>query len=201
MSSTNDSIFLTRKLQEQLLAPYRKMRGFSQFTIGGATATDLSLAAASEISKSWMRTDPELVFEEVEELISRGKSYHRVGLPYSALCAYRQGAFKCWSIKETTEGKQLREVGGPNFLNRVAALYFNFYYNSAHVVVKNLRTLPPYDLPRMFGREEPQFYEHIDFCHDAPYTGTDWTPSPQQMRKVFYGKRKEAGYLAISSGH
>lgn len=43
----------------------------------------------------------------------------------------------------------------------------------------------------MQGREESQFYNYINDCHRAPYPGIDWTPSPQQMRKVLY--REAAG--------
>jgi hypothetical protein len=62
------SKFLSRKLQELLLAPYRRLRGFPLFAIKGAVEQYLSRATVSEITSIGIGTVPELYLAELAEL-------------------------------------------------------------------------------------------------------------------------------------
>jgi hypothetical protein len=178
--------FLTRKLQESLLAPYRKLRGFSHFTIKGAVAKDLGRATVSEITGSWIGTDPELVIAELSELKSKGNDFFRAGATELASNTYQLGVKKVISLVHTPERKRIRRIGGPDFVNRVASLLFDFNSNSAQNMLKTMR-MNYTDLP--FEAQlhvQDVFYNTIEGCHIARYPGSTWMPSPQQMGKVFY---------------
>jgi hypothetical protein len=107
--------FLSRKLQELLLAPYRKLRGFPLFTIKGAVEKDLSRVAVSEITSTGVGTDLELYLAELAELKSKGNDSFRAGAYQLAVNAYQQAITKILSLGRTAEGERLQEIGGPDF--------------------------------------------------------------------------------------
>jgi hypothetical protein len=188
--------FLSRKLQDSLLAPYRKLRGFPLFTIKGAVEKDLSRDAVSDITSTRIGTDPELYLAELAELKSKGNGFFRAGANELAASAYQQGLVKILSIGSTADGGtakggHLQEIGGPDFCDRVSALLFDMNSNAARTMLKMSRihyTEIPLDTQ---GYMEYRFYPLIDACHIARFLGSTWMPLPRCIRKVFY--REAAG--------
>lgn len=187
--------FLTSKLQESLLAPYRSLRGFSHFKIKGAITKDLSEAAISEITGSWIGSDPELVLADLTELKLKGNGFVRIGASNEAVNAYHQCFYKILDLRKSAEGQSLREIGGSDFWDRVTALLFDVNSNSVHVILQKIR-LQYAELPfHLQQQAEKDFYYALAACVNTPLPGSSWTPSRQQMAKMVY--REAAGCRII----
>jgi hypothetical protein len=188
----NSPIFYSRKLQEMLIAPYRKLRGFPRFQIKGDIPNDLSRAAIAEITRS-LAADPEAFLLELEELKAKGNEFFRLGNGTMASENWAQALMKIIRLTMSKEGRQMRETGGEEFLNRISDLKFDLNSNRAQNAIKAMRdNASDQDLVQGLGGN----FEHaIGEAESAQYPGSTWEPSARQLGKLFY--RKAVGYRLL----
>jgi hypothetical protein len=142
----------SREFQELLVAPYRdKLRGFPRFTIKGAIADDLAVAAMAQIARP-RAEDPELVLSELEELKAKGNDSYGQGDKRMASEHWAQALHKMNRLMNGSSGEMLREAGGLDFVNRMIALYFDICSNRAQNHLKAMRVhLSDPELVRSYG--------------------------------------------------
>jgi hypothetical protein len=191
-SLPNSPIFYSRKLQEMLIAPYRTLRGFPRFQIKGDIPQDLSRAAIAEITQS-PAADPDAFLLELEELKAKGNEFFRVGNGTMASESWAQALMKIFRLMMSKEGRQMRETGGEEFINRISALKFDLNSNRAQNAIKAMRdNASDQDLVQQLGGN----FEHaIGEAGSAQLPGSTWEPSARQLGKLFY--RKAVGYRLL----
>jgi hypothetical protein len=179
----------SQKFQEMLIAPYRaKLRGFPRFTIQGAISENLAAAAMAQITRSRME-DPGLVLSDLEELKTKGNDSFRTGDKRMASEHWSRALLNINRLMNSSSGEKLREAGGPGFVNRMMALYFDLCSNRAQNYINTMReNLSDRNPVRSYGEG---FFNSIDGTRDSEihsilFPGTTWTPSQQQMAKVLY---------------
>jgi len=128
--------------------------------------------------KSWIGNDPERVLAEIAEMKFTGERHCCEGLGKRALEVFCTSAFRCCSLLGT-EGKRRQQMNKVDFRNRIVALLFDLWFNSAQVTLRQLKILgQKYEFYRMIGQ--------CHHCHVVSYPRTTWKPSPQQMRNVLH---------------
>lgn len=188
----NSPIFYSRKLQEMLIAPYRKLRGFPRFQIKGDIPTDLSRAAIAEITQD-PAADPEAFLLELEKLKAKGNEFFRAGNGTMASENWAQALMKIFRLANSKEGRQMRSTGGEEFLNRISALKFDLNSNRAQNAINAMRdNASNQDLVQGLGGT----FEHaVDEAESPKYYESTWEPSARQLGKLFY--RKAVGYRLL----
>ncbi|KAI9646415.1 hypothetical protein NHQ30_004407 [Ciborinia camelliae] len=184
--------FFSRKLQEELLAPYRsEMKGFPHFILNGIIPDDLRIETVSAITHI-----PEVYdASEIQASLDDKEYYHQHGLQH-----YRQGeigeAKRSWKIcvakiqKESASerGARLRQSGGPKFMNAIAKIYFHLALRISHVNILKMQT---HYLGHTALLADAVSYVH-QLGHDLrtwQHTFRDeftWRPSPLQQATLLY---------------
>lgn len=181
----------SQKFQEMLIAPYRdKLRGFLRFTIKGAIAEDLAVAAMAQINRP-RAEDPELVLSELEELKAKGNDSYGQGDCRMASEHWARALHKMNRLMNGSSGERLREAGGLDFVNRMLALYFDICSNRAQNHLNAMRVhLSDPELVQSYGQSL------LNSVHGAQYRvnieelfpGATWQPSREKLAKLLYRK-------------
>jgi hypothetical protein len=180
----------TGKFQEMLIAPYRaRLRGFPRFAINGAISKELSAAAVAEITRP-KSEDPDVVLAELEELKAKGNEVFRQGDVRIASEHWSDALSKIYQHMSSSKAEQLRQAGGPVFVNRLHAIYFDLCSNRAQAQIKGMR-----DCSRYHPQLVPSFGELLLLAVegargpgdiDKLFPSSTWQPSSQQLAKVMY---------------
>jgi hypothetical protein len=116
--------FHSRKLQEKLVAPYRKeLHAFNRFTFGGSIAASLKTIAEREVASPLIE-DPDAILREMEALKLEGNEYFRLKDLTNSSESWCKACMRLDRAMAGITGRQLRETGGVAFINRAAELYF-----------------------------------------------------------------------------
>ncbi|KAK0120549.1 hypothetical protein ONS96_010753 [Cadophora gregata f. sp. sojae] len=190
--------FLSRDLQETLLAPYRaEFRDCPFFKVKGTAdvSKDLRLATEKEIVRP-LPTDPEGVIREIEHLKAEGNLYFTRGDLY-----FRDGnagASEYWNLalqkihlvlnSSSSPYTEIRQQGGKELLNRLVALSFTLNSNKAQDYLKCMEChADNQDQMDAFGTKLSDSVWEA-FCTPSKYSGSIWRPTNAQTAKLAYRK-------------
>ena len=191
----------SQRFQEILIAPYRdKLRGFPRFTIKGVIADDLAVAAMAQITRP-RAEDPELILSELEEMKAKGNDCYQQGYSRMASEHWARALHKMNRLMNGSSGKRLREAAGIDFVNRMAALYFDICSNRAQNHLNAMRRhLSDPELVRSYGES---FLNSVHAARDRVnmlvlFPGVTWEPSREKLAKLLY--REAVGCRLIGDG-
>ncbi len=179
----------SQKFQQMLIAPYRyKLCEFPRFTIKGAIADDLVVAAMVQITRP-RAEDPELVLSELEELKVKENDSYGQGDSRMASENWARALQIMNRIMNGSSGERLYEAGGLDFVNRMLALYFDLCSNRAQVYLDAMRLhLSDPEIVRSYGESLLNSVHGAQYRVDIEelFPGATWQPSRQKLAKLLY---------------
>lgn len=141
--------FFSRKLQEELVAPYRAhLKGFPHFTFKGVIPRDLKTAATMDITLMpdlYNTNHINMFLDNMNDIKSQGEYFYNKGFFRAANGNWKE----CQEVIERTffgeTGEGLRQSGGTNFMNSIAKLHFELAFLYARGTSQLMQTKLRYE--------------------------------------------------------
>jgi hypothetical protein len=134
------------------------------------------------------RKNPELILSELEELKAKGNDSYQQGYSRMASEHWSRALHKMNRLMNGLCGERLREAAGIDFVNRMAALYFDICSNRAQNHLNAMRAhLSDPELVRSYGES------FLNSVHAAQkvnllvlFPDITWEPSREKLAKLLY---------------
>ncbi|KAF2250516.1 hypothetical protein BU26DRAFT_517348 [Trematosphaeria pertusa] len=174
--------FFGETTQKTLLHPFRsRLRGHKGICVTGCVSPDLAKAVQTEIAQDEC-ADHQKVFDDFAAAKERGLAHFRAKDLTAALLAWQDTALDIERIHRGSSWAGLATRGGPDFLARMAELYFLLELNIAHVHLIGMeRGIPNYPT---FDFQAEQALEMARSSIKKSFWADDWKWQPSAVQKA-----------------
>ncbi|KAH7071880.1 hypothetical protein BKA63DRAFT_418093 [Paraphoma chrysanthemicola] len=194
--------FFTPKIQGNLLQPIATLlRGIPNLRINGPVDAIIAKNVIDEVAKPrW--TDPEATLGEIHTGVDVGKRQWQQNNHYAASESWNYAMRTLERMRHSSSWLSLQKLGGVDFVNETADLYFTLNLLSAAFLQVDMASAHV-ETP-LLQRNGSLSLQHLRKCEltsarFAQHAGATWLPSNQQMGKMMYRQAKCLRLLQESS--
>ncbi|KAL6708061.1 hypothetical protein ACN47E_003495 [Coniothyrium glycines] len=180
--------FYSHKIQEHLLEPIATLRGLPNLKVQGPVDHAVAQTVKNKVARPRWH-DPQATLEEIETGVDVGKRQWQQNNYYAAAESWAYAMRTLERMRHSSSWLGLQKVGGEDFVNKTADLYFTlhlFHAQFLHIDMANEQVNR-----HLVHRNGNIAHQHLRKCETASarfaqHAGATWSPSNTQMAKMLF---------------